>query len=157
VRQRALAAALAALAALAVYVVLTGRAPEAPPAPAPVPAAETPTPAQDPVSIDAAQSDAQALASGAALVLDAASLRPGEPVKLRLDLATPSDTDEPRPVRVAAEDGRSLELAAPLGAERREARVELDPGFLKPGRYLVEVETTEKSHFPIRRYVLVIR
>ena len=33
----------------------------------------------------------------------------------------------------------------------------LDPEWLQPGRYLIEIRTAEKIHFPLRRYVLEVR
>lgn len=157
-RRRAVAVGLAALVALAVYTALSGRAPE-PAGVAPAPAAPAPAAEQraDVPVVPAERADEQAIASGQTLALDAASLQPGRPVRLRLDLEVPSRTDDPRPVRVLATDGRIFEVQARLGAERKEVSFELDPAFLKPGRYVVEVKTSELSHLPLRRYVIEVR
>ena len=70
----------------------------------------------------------------------------------------PSADDEPRPVRLIGPDGRVLETVGALDTDdRRSARVEIDPAFLRPGRYVVEMKTTERSHFPLRRYALEVR
>lgn len=95
---------------------------------------------------------------GGTLVLEAAKLEPGRPVVLHLGLGEPSRSDEPRPVHIVAADGsRGLEGQGRLGSERLDARFEVDPAFLLPGRYMVEVKTTEQSHFPLRRYVIEVR
>ena len=57
--------------------------------------------------------------------------------------------------RVVAGDGRVLETAAAV--TEGGAAVALQPEWLSPGRYLVELRTREKSHFPLRRYVLSVR
>jgi hypothetical protein len=158
-QRRALLAALgcAALAGAAALWLASagGVAARRPAHPAAQVQAEAPTPAQAPV--DAARAGETLLAKGETLVLDAATLRPGTPVALRLDLEVASRSDEPRPVRVYSTDGRALELQASLGAQRSEANLELDPAFLTPGRYMVEVKTTELSPLPIRRYVVEVR
>jgi hypothetical protein len=83
---------------------------------------------------------------------------PGKPVVLRLVLGEPSRTQEPRPVRVIAADRRVFEGQGILGEGLADARFEIDPAFLSsPGRYVVEVQTTELSHFPLRRYALEVR
>jgi hypothetical protein len=98
------------------------------------------------------------IASNETIQLDSASLLPGKPVVLRLDLEVPSRTEEPRPVRVISEDRRILEGQGTLGDGRSDARFEIDPAFFSvPGRYIVEVKTTELSHFPLRRYAVEVR
>ena len=137
-----------------------GEAPAPPAAPMPAPAVPPPGPApvaDSPAPLPAT-SDALRVESGGTIAIDAATLEPGRPVVLHLVLGEPSKSAEPRPVRIlAAEGGRSLEGLGSLGDERTDARFEIDPAFLLPGRYIVEVKTTELSHFPLRRYVLEVR
>ena len=77
---------------------------------------------------------------------------------LRLVLGEPSRSEEPRPVRVLSLDSRVFEGQGILGSDLADARFEIDPAFLAtPGRYIVEVKTTEQSHFPLRRYALEVR
>jgi hypothetical protein len=64
---------------------------------------------------------------------------------------------EPRPVRLMSQDQRALEIPGALDSDRTAATIELDPGYLQPGTYLVEIETTEQSHFPLRRYFIIVR
>jgi hypothetical protein len=131
----------------------------------PAPEAETAlTPAvviPEPPRARAASPDAAGelrIASNETIQIDAASLLPGRPVVLRLVLGEPSRSQEPRPVRVLSEDSRVFEGQGILGSDLAGARFEIDPAFLAaPGRYIVEVKTTEQSHFPLRRYVLEVR
>lgn len=97
------------------------------------------------------------IASNETIQLEAASLVPGRPVVLRLVLGEPSRSQEPRPVRVVSTDSRVFEGQGILGEGLADARFEIDPAFLVPGRYIVEVKTTEQSHFPLRRYVVEVR
>jgi len=99
------------------------------------------------------------IASNETIQIDAASLVAGKPVVLRLVLGEPSRSEDPRPVRViAAADSRVFEGQGILGDGLSDARFEIDPAFLRaPGRYIVEVQTTELSHFPVRRYALEVR
>jgi hypothetical protein len=110
------------------------------------------------LAVGEARASEFSLNSGETLEVAAASLGTEEPVILRLSLPKPSRDSAPLPARVYAPDGRMVEtLAAVVGADRRTATLELTPAWLTPGRYVVEVRTTEHTHFPLRRYVLEIR
>jgi len=158
--------AVAGLAGVALSLLLSDRwrtpAPEpvvavAPPAPPPAPAPAAPPPAPPRLAVPDAAGEIR-IATHETIQIDGASLAPGKPVVLRLDLEVPSRTEEPRPVRVFSQDRRILEGEGALGDGRTDARFEIDPAFLSvPGRYVVEVKTTEISHFPIRRYALEVR
>jgi hypothetical protein len=124
-------------------------------APAPEPPPPEPPPAQSPRLAD--PSGEIRLAPHETIQIDSASLVPGKPVVLRLDLEVPSQTDEPRPVRVISPEKRVFEAQGVLGEGRSDARFEIDPAFFKPGRYLVEVKTTELTHFPLRRFLIEVR
>jgi hypothetical protein len=100
----------------------------------------------------------QPLPPSATLELPRAALPERGPVRVHLALGTRSGDGAPRPVHVlAAADRRTLELAGRLDASRSVATIEIDPNWLLPGAYLVQVETTEQSHFPLRRYRIVVR
>lgn len=95
--------------------------------------------------------------SGQTLSFSADELRAGEPLVVSLRLPEPLSDDAPLPGRVLGEDGRVLELAGRVRqGDRRTASVEIDPAWLAPGRYIVELETSEHSHFPVRRFVLEV-
>jgi len=152
-------AGIFAVAALLGFAVAHWMWPERGPAPAPRAApGAAPSPSPPPVP-QPATSDELRVASGQTVAIESSTLEPGRPVVLHLVLGEPSRTDEPRPVRILdAEDGtRNLEAKAVLDAGRSEARFEIDPTFLHPGRYIVEVKTTEPSPLPLRRYVLEVR
>jgi hypothetical protein len=166
-RRTLLAVALAALAAVAVYAALAWRAERraAPPAEAAVPqpatadasAPETPPSETGERLAEGLRGGEPAVAAGETLEVDATKLVPGEPLAVRLVLGEPSRTAEPLVGHIYAADGRVLELEGVLGDDRLDARVEIDSSFLTPGRYLVDVKTTEATHFPIRRYVLDVK
>ncbi|HVN39128.1 MAG TPA: hypothetical protein VMW19_13255 [Myxococcota bacterium] len=154
-------AGIFAIAALVGFAVAHWVWPERGPAPAPraaPAAAPSPSPSPSPVP-QPATSDELRVASGQTVAIESSTLEPGRPVVLHLVLGEPSRTDDPRPVRILdAEDGtRNLEAKAVLDAGRSEARFEIDPAFLHPGRYIVEVKTTEAAVLPLRRYVLEVR
>lgn len=95
---------------------------------------------------------------GETIQIDSASLDPDRPVVLHLVLPAPSQTEAPRPVRIIAMDGsRSLEGEGILAADRTEARFEVDPAFLRPGRYIVEVHVTTLMPMSVRRYAVEVR
>ena len=92
------------------------------------------------------------------IAISSATFEPGVPVALDLDLPDEVRGADARPVRIAAVDGRQLRTTASLLAEPGSGvRLELEPDWLVPGRYLIEVTTAEKVHFPMRRYVLEVR
>jgi hypothetical protein len=157
-----LALLLALLAAAAVYGAFAWRAREAaPPVPRVVKIATDRPEDMPPDHLErreqAQRAGETAVASGETVELDVRTLSPGNPVVLRLLLAEPSRTGEPLQARVIGTDGRALDLTGALGADRLDARVEIDPTFLARGRYMVEVVTTEQSHFPRRRYVIEVK
>jgi hypothetical protein len=88
----------------------------------------------------------------------AADLPSGQPFLLSLTVPAVSDGVGELPVRLIAEDGRVLELMGAVAPDEREqASVPIEANWLnRPGRYIIEVKTTEKSHMPLRRYAIVV-
>jgi hypothetical protein len=98
-----------------------------------------------------------AIESGTTLGLAVEQLPSGRPLVLALELGVPSADLEPRPVRVIAPDGRLLHAGGPVDPDsRRSASLSIDPAWLTPGRYIVEVRTTERTHIPLRRYAIEV-
>jgi len=98
------------------------------------------------------------LLSGETLEISADALPAGRAVALNLQLTEPSADGDPLAGRILSEGRVPLDLsAAILGEDRRTARVEIEAGWLSPGRYVIEVQTTERTHFPLRRYALEVR
>jgi hypothetical protein len=98
------------------------------------------------------------LAMGALLRLDSGALPLADDLALALELPDEARGAGPRDVRVLAPDGRVLQTrATPLPGAGSGVQLEIDPAWLRPGRYLIEVQTAEQTHFPLRRYVLEIR
>jgi hypothetical protein len=111
-----------------------------------------------PIAAEAPRGDF-ALAPDEANAIAISSLPSGRAlrVELRLPVALPSE--QPLPARILALDGsRELSLgAAEVAADRSSASVAIESGWLAPGEYLIELQTSEPSHLPLRRYRLEIR
>ena len=97
------------------------------------------------------------LASGQSLSVRVPPLN--EPLHVDLEVPAPTPGVEALAVIVRAHDGRMLVLEATVRHPGRDhVRVAIDGGFLQsPGRYVVEIETTEQTLLPIRRYTLEVR
>lgn len=98
-----------------------------------------------------------AIRPGETLELDRASLPRGAPVSLGLLLPFEVEPEKALAMRVIAEDRRLFEGSG-RASPRMRGRIEIDieSAFLEPGRYVIELKTPERSHFPLRRYVLQI-
>ena len=104
-----------------------------------------------------APSNVRRIASGTALSLSRSEVpATGLVVELEVPVAA-SRGAAWLPGRVIAEDRRTVEIVARIDpALPGRVRVEIPPGFLSAGRYVIEVKTTERTHLPLRRYVLEI-
>jgi len=127
---------------------------EAPAAAAQAPAASTPSgpPRADPAGENRVE-------SGETVVFSETDLAAGQPVVVYLLMPEPPPDVGALSVRLLSVDGRQLETEAVVAAgDRGAARLEFDAAFLsRSGRYLVELKTKEKTHFPLRRYVIEVR
>ena len=98
------------------------------------------------------------LVSGETSEISGDALPVGRATALHLRLAEPSVDGDPLAGRILSEGRAPLDLsAAILGEDRRTATVEIEADWLSPGRYVIEVQTTERTHFPLRRYALEVR
>jgi hypothetical protein len=98
------------------------------------------------------------LRSGETLAIAAAALPSDRPVILDLRLAEPSKSADPLAGRILTAGRPPLEFEGAIqGEDRGRARVGIDSDWLSPGRYVIEIETTERSHFPVRRFALEVR
>jgi hypothetical protein len=131
-------------------------APVAPPG-VPAPAPGEPAPAAAPVPAPAAAARPPVARAGGTLVLERSSFPASGPVRVTLDLPEASADGDPRPVRMISQDERTLEIHGALESDRTAATIEVDPGYLQPGTYLVEVKTTERGAMPLRRYFIIVR
>jgi hypothetical protein len=131
--------------------------PDVPAAPAPQAASE-PTPAAPDVPAPPAATGTPIAKAGGTLQLDRAAFPASGPVRVSLELPVTSADDSPRPVRLISQpDHRILEISGAVESGRTAATIAVDSGYLQPGTYLVEMETTERSHFPLRRYFIIVR
>ncbi len=98
------------------------------------------------------------IAESGRISIEAASLPAGQVLTLVLGLGDEARGSEPLPVRVVSLDGRRIETtAAPAAGSGSGLRLELEPEWLRPGRYMIEVTTAEKIPLHLRRYVLEVR
>jgi hypothetical protein len=98
------------------------------------------------------------LHSGRTLEISSASLPASGVVTLNLALVEPSASSDPLRVRILDVSGRQLQAMAEVrGPDRMIASVALEVEWLSPGSYLIELQTTERTHMPLRRYSLEIR
>ena len=126
-------------------------APETPPEPSP------PVPTSPPAPAGVYDPD-RVMKSGGTWIIAVATVPTDRPVVLNLEVPAPPAGTEFLGVRLLAEGREPFEApAAIVGEARDRARVEVPPGWLAAGRVVVEVKTTEKTHFPLRRYALEIR
>jgi len=92
------------------------------------------------------------------LEVDRETLRKGSVVALGLDM--PDDVRAEGPLATTVVDvtrERVLEVeAVPVSGAGTGVQLEIDTEWLEPGPYMIQVKTNEKSHLPIRRYVLEV-
>jgi len=124
---------------------------------------DEPGAAQDPSSpqlrLEGAFDRVLPLRPGDVVHLEASQLPAAGDVELELDLGEASADAGARPVRIYRDGRVRLELETrPLEGDLTLARlVAPADAFRDPARYVIEVETTERSHFPLRRYALEVR
>jgi len=130
------------------------------------PAHQTPNlmPAEAPMKAEAAAEEAPpppadyTLVSGEVLNLTAAELPNDRPVILGLSLAVASPNSDPLDAIIMHDSGRRLDVKAEIvGAAKQSAYLEVEPGWLSPGDYLIHLKTNELTHLPLRRYPIVVR
>jgi hypothetical protein len=116
--------------------------------------AESVTEARSSVGLDSVDG-ALRIAEHGRLSLDAAALPDEGPLTLVLDLPDEARSDAFQTIRIVSTDGRRIDTTAtPLAGSGTGVRLEIDSDFLSRGRYLIEVDTAEKTPLKIRRYVL---
>jgi hypothetical protein len=153
-------AGIAALIAAVVIGLLIYSSERGTPEPPPAPRAARPVPPAPPPPYEYADPAGEnRLESGQRVVFSEEDLAPGQRVVLHLVAPPPPDDVAALSVRLLSVDGRQLESEAVIvGDDRDTARFEFDAEFLsRGGRYLVEMKTSERTHFPLRRYVIEVR
>jgi len=98
------------------------------------------------------------LPSGGTLTVSRDSLAAVGSLVVPLQLGQPEAPGSVLSGRIVTE-GRVLEVSAAVGEEAPDvAEIDVAADFLRsPGRYIVEIKTSEKSHFPLRRYAIEVR
>ena len=95
------------------------------------------------------------IAAGERLRVRREDLREGD--DLVIGLAMPDDArgSDPLPLKVVDTSGRVFAgVGLPIDGAGNGLRLEIDPEWLAPGRYMIQVETVEKAPLALRRYVL---
>jgi hypothetical protein len=99
------------------------------------------------------------LTAGETMSVAVQDLPTERPLALNLLLPAALPSADVLPARIVAMDGsRELKLPdAVVANDRGKVQVQIESGWLSPGRYLIEIKTTEPSHLALRRYLLEIR
>jgi hypothetical protein len=99
------------------------------------------------------------LTAGETMSVAVQDLPTERPLALNLLLPAALPSADVLPARIVAMDGsRELKLPdAVVTNDRGKVQVQIESGWLSPGRYRIEIETTEPSHLALRRYLLEIR
>lgn len=99
-----------------------------------------------------------AIAENGRATIDASALPRDVPLTLSLALPGEARGDGIRAARIVSVDGRRLDVQSRPGPGAEGGiQLDIDPTFLRPGRYLVHVETAEKTPLHFRRYVLELK
>ena len=108
--------------------------------------------------VDATRRIEYPIAAQGRLVLKQEELPLRGSLELTLELPDEARGTKALPVVVASLDGRRLEAVGAIapGSETG-VRLKIDVAWLKPGTYMISLETDEAGHFPLRRYVLSVR
>jgi hypothetical protein len=123
---------------------------------APPPASRTVAPGAPPAAT-AVRAPAQRIPENGRLRVERDALREGEVLALGLDLPDDARGEGPRPLKVVDVEGRVLETSAlPVAGPGTGLRLEIDPGWLRPGLYLIQVQTAERQPLALQRYVLEV-
>jgi hypothetical protein len=95
------------------------------------------------------------IAESGRLSVELSELRDGDVMAIGLAMPDEARGEEPRPVRVIDAEGRAIDaVAVPIDGAGTGARLEIDPEWLRPGHYMIQVKTAEKHPLALRRYVL---
>ena len=99
------------------------------------------------------------LTAGETMSVAVQDLPTERPLALNLLLPAASPSADALPARIVAMDGsRELKLPdAVVANDRGKVQLQIESGWLSPGRYRIEIKTTEPSHLALRRYLLEIR
>jgi len=121
------------------------------------PTSEEPRAGASTASAAASSRPGRMIEPGERLRILAADLEPGQALEVGLVLPVRHETEDPLDARLIDQGGRTYETRAVLtGSGGDYARLAVPPEWLAPGGYLIELRVREKTHLPLRRYVLVV-
>jgi hypothetical protein len=122
---------------------------------APVPELELPPPAP---AQPAVRAPARRIGENGRLTVSRADLLEGDVLALGLDMPDVARGEGVREVKlVDADRARVLEIEGQaIDGVGTGLRIEIDPTWLEPGRYLIQVATADPTPLAVRRYVLEV-
>jgi hypothetical protein len=105
------------------------------------------------------RASSQRISENGRLSVSLADLREGDVLALDLQMPDEARGEGPRQVRVVdAERQRRLDTTGtPVSGADSGLRIEIAPDWLRPGLYMIEVDTAEKKLMPLRRFVLELK
>jgi len=113
------------------------------------------TPQAEPAASPGMSDPPLRIAQHGRLSLDLSALPEEGPLSLVLDLPDEARGQGLRTLRIVSTDGRRIDTtASPLAGTGTGVQVDIEPGFLTRGLYMIEIDTEEKTALQIRRYVL---
>ena len=98
------------------------------------------------------------LIAGETTSIAAQDLPTERPLVLNLLLPASLPNADALPVRILSMDGGG-ELKLPnavVATDGDRVRVQIESGWLSPGNYQIEIQTSERSHLDLRRYLLEV-
>jgi len=123
-----------------------------------VPTAAESDPAAGAEAASAAVASVATLATHETIEIPKAWLSADEPLVLKLQLGEPVAGAEPLSGRLLTDGRDPVDITHALrGAGPGVALVEFESGWLSLGRNVIEIKTNERTHLPLRRYVLQVR
>jgi hypothetical protein len=127
----------------------------APPEPEPAPQAPAASAEADAAPTPPAD---YTLTVGEVATLVASELPKDRAVTLGLTLPVASRDATPLRAKIVDANGRTRDAKATIqGATRQSAHLDVDPGWLSPGTYMIHLTTNEAAVLPLRRFVLQVR
>jgi hypothetical protein len=108
-------------------------------------------------AIPGARAPARIIPDNGRLRVTREELREGDVLAIGLAMPDEARGEAPRRIKVADVSGRAMEgRGVAIDGAGNGLRLEVDPNWLRPGRYLIQVETAEQKPLALRRYVLEV-
>ncbi len=131
--------------------------PAAQKAPTPAPPARPSNEGPPALPIPPSDADVLLVHGEPSILINKETLSDHAPVSVELAMPVRLVGDGVFETRVMTEGREMLRLEGRVrGPDRNVVRIDVPGGWLEPGTYLFEVETGERSHFPMRRFMMMV-